>query len=173
MASRTTRRKTMRRSGSCGVLLGGVAAVALLSVSAQPAKAAMSCADLASLKIAPSDIGLPTTGATITSAEMQSVPADPAAPNGAKRDYCKVLGAIAPIDRNAPPINFQVILPAQWNGKAVQYGGGGSNGVLITGMNPLRDARRDTPVPVARGFATWGTDSGHQNDKLPEPRAFA
>jgi feruloyl esterase len=55
----------------------------------------------------------------------------------------------------------------------VQYGGGGSNGVLISGMNPLRDARRDTPVPVARGFATWGTDSGHQNDKLPEPRAFA
>ena len=105
---------------------------------------------------------------------MQSVPADPAAPNGAKRDYCKVLGAIAPVDPNAPPINFQVNLPAQWNGKAVQYGGGGSNGVLITGMNPLRDARRDTPVPVARGFATWGTDSGHQNEKLARaPRVRA
>jgi hypothetical protein len=163
----------MRRYGSCGVLLGGVAAVALLSVSASPASAAMSCADLASLKIAPADIGLPTSGATITSAQMQSVPADPAAPNGVKRDYCKVLGAIAPVDPNAPPINFQVNLPAQWNGKAVQYGGGGSNGVLITGLNPLRDARRDTPVPVARGFATWGTDSGHQNEKLAEPRAFA
>ena len=104
---------------------------------------------------------------------MQSVAADPAAPNGAKRDYCKVLGTISPVDPNAPPINFQVNLPAQWNGKAVQYGGGGSNGVLITGMNPLRDARRDTPVPLARGFATWGTDSGHQNEKLAEPRAFA
>ena len=45
--------------------------------------------------------------------------------------------------------------------------------MLITGLNPLRDARRDTPVPVARGFATWGTDSGHQNEKLAEPRAFA
>jgi hypothetical protein len=55
----------------------------------------------------------------------------------------------------------------------VQYGGGGSNGVLITGLAPLRDARRDTPVPVARGFATWGTDSGHDNKKLPHPRAFA
>src|SRR5262249_31758401 len=41
------------------------------------------------------------------------------------------------------------------------------------GLAPLRDARRDTPVPVARGFATWGTDSGHDNKKLPEPRAFA
>jgi len=28
-------------------------------------------------------------------------------------------------------------------------------------------------VPVARGFATWGTDSGHDNAKLPEIQAFA
>jgi feruloyl esterase len=55
----------------------------------------------------------------------------------------------------------------------VQYGGGGSNGVLITGLNALRVARAETPVPVARGFATWGTDSGHDNKKLAEPRAFA
>ena len=68
------------------------------------------------------------------------MPADPATPDGAKREYCKVLGAIAPVDPNAPPINFQVNLPAQWNGKAVQYGGGGSNGVLITGLEPV--ARR-------------------------------
>jgi feruloyl esterase len=46
------------------------------------------------------------------------------------------------------------------------------SGTLITGLGPLRDARRDTPVPIARGFATWGTDAGHQNEKLPEPRAF-
>ena len=88
----------MRRYGSCGVLLGGVAAVALLSVSAQPASAAMSCADLASLKIAASEIGLPTTAPRSRPRKSQTVPADPAAPNGAKRDYCKVLGAIAPVD---------------------------------------------------------------------------
>ena len=40
-------------------------------------------------------------------------------------------------------------------------------------MNPLRDARADTPVPVARGFATWGTDAGHDNRKLAHPREFA
>ena len=34
-------------------------------------------------------------------------------------------------------------------------------------------SRPRTPVPVARGFATWGTDSGHDNKKLTEPRAFA
>jgi hypothetical protein len=84
-----------------------------------------------------------------------------------------VLGEIAPLDLAAPPIRFEVNLPEQWNGKAVQYGGGGFNGVLITGLDPLRDARLDTPVPVARGFATWGTDSGHDNAKLAEIQAFA
>ena len=43
----------------------------------------------------------------------------------------------------------------------------------LLSLGALRDARRDTPVPIARGFATGGTDSGHQNAKLPEPRAFA
>ena len=161
----------MNRPAFSRVLASGAAAIAL-SAWTLPAEAANDCAGLVNLKIAAGDIGLPTSGATIASAQMQTVPADPTMP-GTTRDYCKVLGAIAPVDPNAPPINFEVNLPAQWNGKAVQYGGGGSNGTLITGLAPLRDARRDTPVPVARGFATWGTDSGHQNAKLPEPDAFA
>jgi pimeloyl-ACP methyl ester carboxylesterase len=162
----------MKRHAFCRVLASGAAAIAITAAWSLPAVAANDCAGLANLKIAASDIGLPTSGATIASAQMQTVPADPGMP-GATRDYCKVLGAIAPVDPNAPPINFEVNLPAQWNGKALQYGGGGSNGTLITGVGPLRDARRDTPVPIARGFATWGTDSGHQNASLPEPQAFA
>src|ERR1700681_2414163 len=146
--------------------------VILMAAAWSPASAAVNCTDLANLKILASEIGLPSGGATITSAQMATVPADPLNP-GATRDYCKVLGEVAPIDPNAPPVNFEVNLPADWNGKAVQYGGGGSNGVLITGLELLRDARRDTPLPVARGFATWGTDSGHDNKKLPHPRAFA
>jgi Tannase and feruloyl esterase len=153
------------------VLVSGPAAILMVAVWS-PASAAVNCADLMNLKIPASEIGLPSGGATITSAQMATVPADPLNP-GATRDYCKVLGAVLPVDPNAPPVNFEVNLPADWNGKAVQYGGGGSNGVLITGLAPLRDARRDTPVPVARGFATWGTDSGHDNKKLPHPRAFA
>src|SRR6266566_1356804 len=148
------------------------AAAILMAAAWSPGSAAVNCADLVNLKIPASEIGLPSGGATITSAQMATVPADPLNP-GAMRDYCKVLGAVEPIDPNAPPVNFEVNLPADWNGRAVQYGGGGSNGVLITGLAPLRDARRDTPVPVARGFATWGTDSGHDNKKLPHPRAFA
>jgi tannase/feruloyl esterase len=144
----------------------------LIAAAASPASAAVNCADLASLKIPASEIGLPSGGATIASAQMATVPADPLNAS-ATRGYCKVLGAVQPVDPNAPPVNFEVNLPADWNGRAVQYGGGGSNGVLITGLAPLRDARRDTPVPVARGFATWGTDSGHDNKQLPHPRAFA
>ena len=152
--------------------LASSAAAVLMAAAWSPANAAVSCADLVSLKIPASDIGLPSGGARITSAQTATLPADPLSP-GATRDYCKVLGEVQPIDPNAPPVNFEVNLPASWNGKAVQYGGGGSNGVLITGLAPLRDARRDTPVPVARGFATWGTDAGHDNKKLPHPRAFA
>jgi len=55
----------------------------------------------------------------------------------------------------------------------VQYGGGGSNGVLITGLAPLRDARRDTPVPVARGFAPGAPISGQRQQKTSSPAAFA
>jgi Tannase and feruloyl esterase len=152
-------------------LVSSTAAI-LMAAAWSPANAAVNCTDLVSLKILASEIGLPSGGATIVSAQMATVPADPLNPS-ATREYCKVLGAVQPMDPNAPPVNFEVNLPADWNGKAVQYGGGGSNGVLITGLAPLRDARRDTPVPVARGFATWGTDSGHDNRKLSEPRAFA
>src|SRR5580765_911959 len=153
------------------VLVGSAAAI-LMAAAWSPANAAVICTDLVNLKIAASEIGHPSGGATITSAQTATMPADPLNP-GTTRDYCKVLGEVAPLDPNATPVNFQVNLPADWNGKAVQYGGGGTNGTLITGLAPLRDARRDTPVPVARGFATWGTDSGHQNAKLPEPQAFA
>jgi Tannase and feruloyl esterase len=41
--------------------------------------------------------------------------------------YCRVPGEIAPLDPTAPPIRFEVNLPEQWNGKAVQYSGGGLN----------------------------------------------
>jgi feruloyl esterase len=113
-----------------------------LTLGGTRSEAATSCTNLTSLKIPASEITLPTSGATIASAQMASVPADPVSP-GATREYCKVVGAIAPVDPNAPPINFEINLPMQWNGKAVQYGGGGSNGTLVSGLGALRDARRE------------------------------
>ena len=131
------------------------------------------------------DIGLPSGGATIESAELkQPTPLTlaelpfkplpsflavvPAAP-----EYCKVVGAIAPVDPKAPPIRFQVNLPTQWNGSSVQFGGGGFNGTLVTGLGLPPLTPSDHPSPLARGFATYGTDSGHQNAAGVPLQAFA
>jgi hypothetical protein len=150
----------------------GISLLVLAVCNPAAAQNASSCAALTGMKIGAAQIGAASGGAVIASAEIQTVAADPAS-LGVTREYCKVLGSIAPVDPAAPPVRFEVNLPLQWNGKALQYGGGGTNGTLITGLAPLRDARADTPVPVARGFATWGTDAGHDNRQLPEPHAFA
>jgi Tannase and feruloyl esterase len=72
--------------------------------------------------------------------------------------YCSIDGAMAPIDTspNGRPINFRVVLPASWTSHAVQLGGGGMNGSIpgLTGG--------EAATLLQRGFATYGSDSGHQ-----------
>jgi feruloyl esterase len=87
--------------------------------------------------------------------------------------FCKVLGHIDPLAPDAPPIRFEVNLPIDWNGRSVQYGGGGFNGVLITGLGHVPAARFDQPTPLARGFVTYGTDSGHMAKPGEMPYVFA
>jgi len=87
--------------------------------------------------------------------------------------YCRLLGGIAPLDARAPVIKFQVNLPLNWNGKTLQYGGGGFNGVLITGLAPLRDAPNAAPTPLLQGYVTFGTDSGHQASAYPPTEVAA
>jgi feruloyl esterase len=84
-----------------------------------------------------------------------------------------VLGRIAPLDPGAPFIQFQVNLPVDWNGRSLQYGGGGFNGTLISGLGLLPAQPYATPGALARGFATYGTDSGHQDKPGTPPQAFA
>ncbi|KAF1023893.1 MAG: Mono(2-hydroxyethyl) terephthalate hydrolase [Paracidovorax wautersii] len=136
------------------------------------------CPSLAGQTIAASAIGLPSGAASIGSATFvpavaQAVAAGVTTP--ATPDYCRVLGTIAPLDDRAQAINFQINLPIDWNGRALQYGGGGFNGTLVTGLLPLRDAAPDDPLPLARGYATLGTDSGHQAASVAasEPASFA
>jgi feruloyl esterase len=93
--------------------------------------------------------------------------------NPATPTFCRVLGHIDPSDPKAPPIRFQLNLPLRWNGRAVQYGGGGFNGMLISGVGLPAAARFDLPSPLARGFATFGTDSGHQEKPGQPPQSFA
>ncbi len=129
-----------------------------------------------------SAIGVPSGAASIDTARW--VPASPLAvaargPTPAARvtpalpEHCQVIGRIAPLDPSAPPIRFQVNLPRNWNGRSVQYGGGGFNGVLINGLALVPASRFDTPAPLAQGFVTVGTDSGHETRPGEPPQAFA
>lgn len=170
-------------------LLLSTAAATLLAGCATPsgqgpavALAQDRCAALQGARIEPSAIGLPSGAASIDSATLVaasplSVAERGATPAGmitpALPAHCKVLGRIAPLDPHAPFIHFQVNLPQQWNGRSVQYGGGGFNGVLITGTALVPAARFDQPAPLARGYVTYGTDSGHQNQPGQPPQAFA
>ncbi len=144
-------------------LLGTTLAVAFAAGCASnfpaPPSSATSCTGLNALAIKPVAIGMPTTGALVTSAVVI-----PAAGTGvaAVAEYCKVLGDINPVDPTAPKIRFQVNLPSNWNGKALMFGGGGYNGVLATGLANVPAGPTDKPAPLARGYATFGSDSGHQ-----------
>ena len=137
-----------------------------------------SCEALAGRTIAAALIGESSSGAVVTSASY--VAAVPAAPNAAGTalvpatpDYCRVLLEIRPVDPNAPLINSQVNLPTAWNGKKLQFGGGGFNGSLVTGLGESRNAGPQVPLPITQGYMTAGTDSGHQNQPGAEPQAFA
>lgn len=131
--------------------------------------AAPACEGLAGAAVPPGRIGLPTRGAAVLEAhlvEASAAPERPAPP------YCRVVGAIRPIDRRAPDIRFELDLPAAWNGKALMEGGGGFDGVIPDTAGPLIDqpGARVAP-PLLRGYATFGSDSGHQaeNPELPTP----
>ncbi|NMC40032.1 MAG: tannase/feruloyl esterase family alpha/beta hydrolase, partial [Bacteroidales bacterium] len=74
--------------------------------------------------------------------------------NESSPSYGVVEGSIFPVDPNGWPINFRVLLPATWSMRSAQMGGGGMNGTITVreGRNPL----------LNKGFAIYGSDSGHQ-----------
>jgi Tannase and feruloyl esterase len=135
--------------------------------------AAAACATLSSAGAGATriDAAALTDPKPLTVAENGPTPAgriNPATPQ-----FCRVLGHIEPTDPKAPPIRFQLNLPLQWNGRSVQYGGGGFNGVLITGVGLPPAAPFDGASPLAKGFATFGTDSGHETKAGEPPQLFA
>lgn len=110
------------------------------------------CVALKTAHVDAANIGLPTRGAVITAVAMAGQPNEP---------HCKLEGQIKPIDLNAPNIEFQLYLPLVWNGKALQLGGGGFDGA-IKGADTARLAPAATPGALKQGYATFGSDSGHQ-----------
>ncbi len=110
------------------------------------------CVGLKTAHVDAASIGLPTRGAVITAVAMAGQPNEP---------HCKLEGQIKPVDLKAPNIEFQLYLPLLWNGKALQLGGSGFDGA-IKGADTARLAPAATPGALKQGYATFGSDSGHQ-----------
>ncbi|MEY4641852.1 MAG: hypothetical protein RLZZ227_1846 [Pseudomonadota bacterium] len=144
--------------GRLAKLLSFAAALGTVQPAAAQS-AAEACANLATLTIPATAIGLPTTGASIKSAEFIAANAQ----DNDNGEYCKVLGAIHPATYTAPDINFEVNLPTNWNRKTLQFGGGGLNGTVVTGLARYTLQPTTEQTPLARGYVTLGSDSGHQS----------
>ncbi|WP_244285560.1 tannase/feruloyl esterase family alpha/beta hydrolase [Caballeronia concitans] len=123
----------------------------------------MTCAQLAGMNVPASAIGLQTTGATVTAATTVAASGTGVS---ATPEYCQVDGTIAPVDQAAPKITFRIAMPTQWNSKIVMLGGGGYDGTVpaVTGNVPAGPTAQ--PAPLARGYAVFGSDSGHQAGTL-------
>ncbi|MEX3962193.1 tannase/feruloyl esterase family alpha/beta hydrolase [Paraburkholderia sp. EG286B] len=113
------------------------------------------CTDLAGALLPPASIGLPTNGALVQSAAMISATAT----GNLNGDFCRLTGVIRAQSAGTPDIRFEVNLPSRWNGRALQFGGGGYSGVVVTGTGPMPFS--PDRAPLARGYATFGDDSGH------------
>ena len=77
--------------------------------------------------------------------------------------YCSIDGSMAPMDKSytAKPILFRVVLPASWSRRAAQLGGSGNNGVIPNLLGG--PGGRSGSSFLQQGFATYGSDSGHQS----------
>ncbi len=117
--------------------------------------AQQACDALAKGTVAAADIALPTTGAAITAASL-------VASTATVPEYCKLTGAIRPVAAGAPSINFQLNLPTAWNSKALQLGGGGFDGNVPDTLGAYNFAPTTDATPLAKGYATFASDSGHQ-----------
>lgn len=72
--------------------------------------------------------------------------------------HCKVAGVIG------PEIHFELLLPEKWNSKFVMGGGGGFVGSVMNTSLAYR--------ALQTGYATVGTDTGHQGHPLDASWAY-
>ncbi|GGR17789.1 tannase/feruloyl esterase family alpha/beta hydrolase [Deinococcus ruber] len=90
------------------------------------------------------------------------------------RSYCKATGSILSLDSAASPIRFEMNLPASWNQRALQFGGGGTDGSVVTGLGQYSEEPANIATLLARGYVTLGSDSGHDaTGKPPFDTSFA
>ncbi len=147
-----------------------VLAVALLAgatgtVGARPATAATpACAGLDHLRIPASVMSLPTTGGRVGSASDKT-----GVVSGRTVGYCQVDADLFPVDPTAPDIRMSVDLPYGWNHQALMFGGGGFDGTVPDLTENVPFGPTDQPAPLARHYATFASDSGHEQDPTAPP----
>jgi feruloyl esterase len=117
--------------------------VVILTAAATPPESTplyqIACVDLATTK---------WSGFRVDSAEPQAA-------TGANPAHCRVRGTID------TEIHFELLLPLEdaWNGRYVMGGGGGFVGSV---QNSAQSNLAGTQTALALGYATSGTDTGHQ-----------
>ncbi|HEX5170197.1 MAG TPA: tannase/feruloyl esterase family alpha/beta hydrolase [Cyclobacteriaceae bacterium] len=72
------------------------------------------------------------------------------------KPFCRVMGRIS------AEINFELLLPQQWNGRFLMSGGGGFVGSI---QNSFKDRLNE-------GYASAGTDTGHQGSGVSAEWAY-
>lgn len=129
------------------------------------------CEALAAMDVPTDAMRISTGGVNVATAVFAPATARTTADNGdivlELPAHCIVQGEIAPVDPEAPPILFNVNLPAEWNGKALQSGGGGLGGNRNTAPGRKASGRFDPQpytdtYPLTDGYVTFGGDEGHQ-----------
>lgn len=150
----TSRRLTALSIGIAAVLVASAGTASAAAAGGPPgnppALTEAQCASLAGLAVPAKEIGLPTRGADIETAVWD-----------AAGSYCAVTGWIRAV--SAPQdMQFQVNLPSAWNGRTLQFGGGGFDGSLVTATGAYTAQPSGTPTALAQGWVTLGSDGGHQ-----------
>lgn len=141
-------------------ILFATGCLAVLLATADRAHAQpQACAEMLAAAIPSTAIGLPSGDGKVT--EVAVVPA--AGSNAsATPAHCRVTGTLAPVNPQAPAITFRLALPVAWNGKVMMFGGGGFDGTLPNVAGNVSAGPTDQPTPLGRGYATFGSDAGHQ-----------
>jgi len=156
IAAHLTSRMTVGRTGLICFVGGVLMFTASGYACAQRAPALpQHCADLVGLLLPATSIGLPTNGALVETAGMILATAT----GNLDGDYCHLTGVISAQSASTPDIRFELNLPSRWNGRAVQFGGGGYSGDLVNGTGPMPFS--PDRAPLGRGYVTFSDDSGH------------
>jgi hypothetical protein len=143
------------RAGILAIALAG----ATLALGPTPSRASVppKCEELAGTTIPASAIGLRTSGGRVDSASMVTQVV-----SGDAVEYCRVDASLFPVDPSAPDIKLRVGMPVGWNHKALMFGGGGYDGTIPDLASNVPFGPAHQPAPLARRYATFASDSGHQ-----------